>query len=592
MIPQSFINNLVERVDIADVVGGRVRLKKAGGNQIGLCPFHEEKTPSFHVYADGHYHCFGCGAHGTTLGFLMEMDGLTFPEAVESLAAFAGVDVPREQSERRATSREKTEPLYGVLTAADEKFRGWLRYHAEGPEAAAYLKERGVSGEIVREFGIGLAPSGWEALKSALGEFGQEKLIASGLATKNEQGRVYDRFRARIVFPIRDTRGRVVGFGGRTYPGSGAKGEGPREGDAKYLNSPETPVFRKGEEVYGLFEARRSRHRIDHLLVVEGYMDVVALAGHGIGEAVATLGTAVGEAHFKRLFRVVDRVICCFDGDAAGRGAAWKAVDAAFPTLNGKRELRFVFLPEGEDPDSLVRSRGAEHFRSLIEDAVPVGEYFWDHAKEGLDLKRVDHRAILCETALPHIALLPHGALRDLLLRDLAAHADTDPATLESRLATMPREQAQPAIDSAPPMPDTARPQTESKTEALLLHRLVRQPSLFGGLSAAQRESLIAARGLLGEVAEYVAEQPDADTAVLLGHFTGEPVHQRLATLAGRTLAFESADAMAAEFHDCLRRYLDAEDRRMRQLLIDQARRSESLEDLKRLRDARVTATL
>lgn len=588
MIPQSFINNLVERVDIADVVGGRVRLKKAGGNQIGLCPFHEEKTPSFHVYGDGHYHCFGCGAHGTTLGFLMEMDGLTFPEAVESLAAFAGVDVPREQSERRANSREKTEPLYGVLTAAEEKFRGWLRNHAEGPEAAAYLKNRGVSGEIVQQFGIGLAPSGWEALKSALGEFGQEKLIAAGLATKNEQGRVYDRFRGRIVFPIRDTRGRVVGFGGRTYPGSGAKGEGPREGDAKYLNSPETPVFRKGEEVYGLFEARRSRHRIDHLLVVEGYMDVVALAGHGIGEAVATLGTAVGEAHFKRLFRVVDRVICCFDGDAAGRGAAWKAVDAAFPTLNGKRELRFVFLPEGEDPDSLVRSRGAEHFRSLVEDAVPVGEYFWDHAKEGLDLKQVDHRAILCETALPHIALLPNGALRDLLLRDLAALADTEPATLASRLATMPHEHRQLAGDDAPSMPNAAGGQTEAKAHALL-HRLVRQPALFDSLSTEQREPLIAADGLLGEVARYVAEQPSADTAVLLGHFYGD---EQLTALASQPLTLESPDAMAAEFHDCLRRYLAAQRGREQHALAAEARRSGSLEDLRRLSEAKATATL
>lgn len=587
MIPQSFINTLVERVDIAEVVGGRVRLKKAGGNQIGLCPFHEEKTPSFHVYPDGHYHCFGCGAHGTTLGFLMEMDGLTFPEAVESLAAFAGVDVPREQSARRAPNREKTEPLYDVLTAADEKFRDWLRYHAEGPEAAAYLKNRGVSGEIVREFGIGLAPSGWEALKSALGEFGQEKLIAAGLATKNEQGRVYDRFRARIVFPIRDPRGRVVGFGGRTYPGSGAKGEGPREGDAKYLNSPETPVFRKGEEVYGLFEARRSRRRVDHLLVVEGYMDVVALAGHGIGEAVATLGTAVGEAHFKRLFRVVDRVICCFDGDAAGRGAAWKAVDAAFPTLTGKRELRFVFLPEGEDPDSLVRSRGAEHFRSLIEDAVPVGEYFWDHAKEGLDLKRVDHRAILCETALPHIALLPNGALRDLLLRDLAALAQTDSATLASRLSTMPREQA-PAIGSPSPLPDTAAAHPEPKAHALL-HRLVRQPALFDNLSTEQREPLIAADGLLGEVARYVAEQPSADTAVLLGHFYGD---EQLTALASQPLTLESPDAMAAEFHDCLRRYLAAQRGREQHALAAEARRSGSLEDLRRLSEAKATAAL
>ena len=589
MIPQSFINSLVERVDIVDVVGGRVRLKKAGGNQLGLCPFHDEKTPSFHVYPDGHYHCFGCGAHGTTLGFLMEMDGLSFPEAVEALAAFAGVEVPREQGAQRSSSRAKTAPLYDVLSAADEQFRGWLRRHAEGPAAAAYLKSRGVSGEIVEQFGIGLAPAGWESLKSALAKFGQEKLLATGLATKNDQGRVYDRFRARIVFPIRDTQGRVVGFGGRTYPGSGTQGEGPRENEPKYLNSPETPVFRKGQEVYGLFEARRPGRRIDHLVVVEGYMDVVALAGHGIGEAVATLGTAVGEAHFQRLFRHAARVICCFDGDAAGRGAAWKAVDAAFPSLEKERELRFVFLPEGEDPDSLVRSRGAAHFRSLLEDAVPVGEYFWNHAKEGLDLTRVDHRAILCELALPHIALLPVDAtLRDLLLGKLAELAQTDSAILANRLATMPREEAQPPADSAPPMPDEAAPHLGPKTQALL-HRLVREPSLFGRLSAAQREPLLGADGLLGEVARFVAEQPSADTGVLLGHFYGD---EQVAALAAQSLTLESPAAMAAEFDDCLRRYLDAERGRKQHALAAQAQRSGSLDDLRRLSEAKVAAAL
>ena len=579
MIPQSFINSLVERVDIADVVGGRVQLKKAGGNQMGLCPFHDEKTPSFHVYADGHYHCFGCGAHGTTLGFLMEMDGLTFPEAVEALAAFAGVEVPREQAARRA--RPQTDGLYEVLEAADERFRGWLSGHAEGTVARAYLTDRGIDSDTARQFGIGLAPSGWEALKSALAPFGEEKLVAAGLAVKNDRGRVYDRFRARIVFPIRDPRGRVIGFGGRVYDGSGAKGEGPGKNDPKYLNSPETPVFHKGEELYGLFEARRGARHLDHLVVVEGYMDVVALASQGVGGAVATLGTAVGEAHFKRLFRHVDRVICCFDGDAAGRSAAWKAVDAAFPALTAGRELRFVFLPEGEDPDSLVRRRGAAHLRGLIDDAVPVGEYFWDHAKKGLDLSRVDQRATLCDFALPHIALLPKGALRDLLLRDLAALANANTDDLAQRLRA--------PSENAPAPTAGVGAGGEAKTKALL-HRLVRQPSLFGGLTTDEREALLSADGLLGEVARFLTKQPRADTAVLLGWFVGEPSHAPLAAFAARPLLLESPAAVAAEFRDFLRRHVAAESDRERRALVAQTRRSDSLDDLRRLRDAKVAA--
>ena len=588
MIPQSFINGLVERVDIADVVGARVKLRKAGGNQMGLCPFHDEKTPSFHVYPDGHYHCFGCGAHGTTVGFLMEMDGLTFPEAVESLAAFAGVEVPREQAARRS-ERPPTEGIYEVLAAADEHFRGWLGGHAEGAAARAYLTSRGVDSDTARQFGVGLAPSGWQTLKAALAKFGEEKLVDAGLAVKNERGRVYDRFRARVVFPIRDTRGRVIGFGGRVYDGSGAKGEGPGENEPKYLNSPETPVFHKGEELYGLFEARRTARRLDHLLVVEGYMDVVALASQGVGGAVATLGTAVGEAHFKRLFRHVNRVICCFDGDDAGRNAAWKAVDAAFPALSAGRELRFVFLPEGEDPDTLVRSRGAAHFRGLIENAVPVGNYFWDHAKAGLDLGGVGHRATLCDFALPHIALLPNGALRDLLVRDLAALVDTDAADLERRLGAPPAD---------PPAPTFSTERDgESRAAEALLHRLVRHPSLFGGLSAAQREQLVAADGLLGEVARFLAEQPSADTAVLLGWSLGEPCHAPLAAFAARPLSAgadipaqsvrESPSAVAVEFSEWLRRHVEVESGRRRRALFDQVRRSDSLDVLRRLRDAK-----
>ena len=591
MIPQSFINGLVERVDIGDVVGKRVALKDVGGHQRGLCPFHDEKTPSFHVYPDGHYHCFGCGAHGTTLGFLMEMDGLSFPEAVEALAAFIGVEVPREGGPQR-TPRAETDPLYDALAAAAKRFGGWLSNHAEGPAATAYLTGRGIAAETVRRFGIGLAPSGWTPLKAALGEFGEKMLVDAGLVVKNEQGRTYDRFRARIVFPIRDARGRVIGFGGRTYDGSGAQGEGPRPGDPKYLNSPETPVFRKGEEVYGLFEARQAERQLDHLVVVEGYMDVVALAGQGIGEAVATLGTAVGAAHFKRLFRHVKRVVCCFDGDAAGRSAAWRAVDAAFPTLTAGRELRFVFLPEGEDPDSLVRRRGAAHFRALVKDAVPVGDYFLTHLQAGLDLARVDHRATLCDLALPHIARLPEdGALRALLLDGLAALSDSDSGSLARRLPAASRTDPQPAALHPPPPPDTAPPSAEPRRGAALLHRLVTHPHLLRGLPPAERERVAALGGLLGEVGRFLIAQPAADTAVLIGHFMAEPGYPRLAELAANppaALANTPADALAAEFAECVRHLFADEDRQRARALAGQARESGSLDDLRRLRDARL----
>ena len=576
MIPQSFINGLVERVDIAEVIGNRVRLKKAGGNQTGLCPFHDEKTPSFHVYPDGHYHCFGCGAHGTTLGFLMEMDGLTFVEAVETLASLVGVEVPREQSDR--APRPETTGLHEVLAEADKRFRGWLRRHAEGPAAVAYLKGRGLAGDVARDYGIGLAPSGWESLKTALAHFDEDKLVAAGLLVKNAEGRIYDRFRARIVFPIRDTRGRVIGFGGRIYDGSGAGGEGPREDEPKYLNSPESPVFRKSEELYGLFEARRAKRHPDSLVVVEGYMDVAGLAAHGYREAVATLGTAVGEAHFKRLFRHVDRLVCCFDGDAAGRAAAWKAVDAAFPTLSARRELRFVFLPEGEDPDTVARRQGAAHFRALVANAVPVGEYFLEYLQRGLDLARVDQRATLCDLALPHIARLPDGSLRSLLVRSLAERAETDAEVLERRLRV-------PAASQPPQRSGPA--QGARKLADNVLHRLVKRPSSFAKLPTAQREQLASAPDMLGEVAQFLAAQPDADTAVLLGRFLGEPAYDQLSELASRPLALEhSEDALRAEFADSVRRLLAASDERQRRALIEQARQSESLEDLRLLRDS------
>ena len=564
LIPQSFVNSLIERVDIVEVVSSRVQLKRAGANHTGLCPFHDEKTPSFHVYADGHYHCFGCGAHGTTIGFLMDVDALTFPEAVEALADMLGLEVPREGGDVR-----RVDPgIYDVLNAASTQFKAWLRNHDAAPAAVAYLKERGLSGEVARDFNVGFAPPGWDGLKTALSSFGEERLVAAGLLAKSDAGRTYDRFRQRIVFPIRDARGRVIGFGGRIF--------GPdTEGQPKYLNSPETDVFHKGQEVYGLFEARRAHNRLDTVIVVEGYMDVVALAQYGIHNAVATLGTAIGEAHFARLYKVVDRVVCCFDGDDAGREAAWKAVNAAFPTLSAGRRLDFVFLPEGEDPDTVVREQGADAFNALVADACSVGRYFLERLQAGLDLGTVDDRATLAELALPLVGQLPDGELRAVLLRELARLTHTDLAHLEHRTAGAGERVPRAAVTPT---------QTESKLATTLLRLLVRRPRALAGLDDSERQQLLdAAEGTLREVLGFLAEQPEADTTMLLGRFVGDPVHPQLAALcAGEDVL--PGEASDGDCRDCARRYMRE---RSRQLLLDAYRQVGTDDAMRRHLDAK-----
>ncbi len=564
LIPQSFVNSLIERVDIVEVVGSRVQLKKAGANHMGLCPFHDEKTPSFHVYPDGHYHCFGCGAHGTTIGFLMDVDALTFPEAVETLADMLGLEVPREGGDAR-----RVDPgIYDVLNAASTQFKAWLRNHDGAPAAVAYLKERGLSGEVARDFNVGFAPPGWDGLKTALSSFGEERLVAAGLLAKSDAGRTYDRFRQRIVFPIRDARGRVIGFGGRIF--------GPdTQGQPKYLNSPETDVFHKGQEVYGLFEARRAHNRLDTVIVVEGYMDVVALAQYGIHNAVATLGTAIGEAHFARLYKVVDRVVCCFDGDDAGREAAWKAVNAAFPTLSAGRRLDFVFLPEGEDPDTVVREQGADAFNALVADACSVGRYFLERLQAGLDLGTVDDRATLAELALPLVGQLPDGELRAVLLRELARLTHTDLAHLEHRTVGAGERGARAVVVPT---------QTESKLATTLLRLLVRRPRALAGLDDSERQQLLdAAEGTLREVLGFLVEQPEADTTMLLGRFVGDPVHPQLAALcAGEDVL--PGEASDSDCRDCARRYMRE---RNRQLLLDAYRQVGTDDAMRRHLDAK-----
>ncbi|AHG39184.1 DNA primase [Pseudomonas syringae CC1557] len=416
LIPQSFIDDLLNRTDIVDVVSSRVQLKKSGKNYSACCPFHKEKTPSFSVSPDKQfYYCFGCGAGGNALGFIMDHDNLDFPQAVEDLAKAAGMEVPREQGVKGQKPRQPTDsPLYPLLNAAAEFYRQALKSHPARKAAVDYLKGRGLSGEIARDFGLGFAPPGWDNLYKHLSSdaLQQKVMIDAGLLIENaETGKRYDRFRDRVMFPIRDSRGRIIAFGGRVLG----------DDKPKYLNSPETPVFHKGQELYGLFEARKFNRNLDEIIVVEGYMDVIALAQQGLRNAVATLGTATSEEHLKRLFRVVPNVLFCFDGDQAGRNAAWRALEAALSSLQDGRRARFLFLPEGEDPDTLVRSEGTDAFKARInQHAQPLADYFFEQLTKESDPRSLEGKAHMATLAAPLIDKVPGANLRTLMRQRLS----------------------------------------------------------------------------------------------------------------------------------------------------------------------------
>ena len=368
-IPQAFIDDLISRVDIVEVIDQYVPLKKGGRDFKACCPFHNEKTPSFTVsQAKQFYHCFGCQAHGTAIGFLIDYAHMDFVEAVEALAQRVGVEIPREASAEH--SRDRLAPQYELMEAANRHFRGALRRHPQAQPAVDYLKGRGLSGEIAAEFQLGFAPPGWENIIDALGRGAEAKqqLVEVGLAIERPDGSLYDRFRNRIIFPIIDRRGRTVGYGGRVLG----------DDTPKYLNSPETALFHKGRELYGLYHARAAGRAPVQILVVEGYMDVVALAQHGVRNAVATLGTAVTTEHLELLFRVCPDIVYCFDGDEAGRRAAWRGLETTLPLMREGRQALFMFLPDGEDPDSLVRSEGKETFLARAASATSLGTYLFE----------------------------------------------------------------------------------------------------------------------------------------------------------------------------------------------------------------------
>ncbi|MDC8770785.1 DNA primase [Roseateles albus] len=420
MIPPGFIQDLLSRVDIVEVVGRHVELKKAGINHKGLCPFHGEKSPSFIVSPTRQtYHCFGCGVHGNAVGFLMEHSGLGFVEAVQDLAQQTGMQVPEderssEERERAAQQKQRQATLTEVLLRASDHYRAQLK---KTPRAIDYLKKRGLTGQIAAQFALGYAPEGWRSLASAFPSYDDPLLTESGMViTQGDEGeeqKRYDRFRDRIMFPIRNVQGETIGFGGRVLD----------KGEPKYLNSPETPVFSKGRELYGLYEGRQGLRQRGYALVVEGYMDVVALAQHGFNNAVATLGTACTAEHVLKLFRFTESVIFSFDGDAAGRRAAGRALEAALPHATDVRSVKFLFLPTEHDPDSYVRDLGADAFENCISEAIPLSRQLMEVAGEGCDLSSAEGRARMLATARPLWQTLPQGLLKRQLLGDLARRA-------------------------------------------------------------------------------------------------------------------------------------------------------------------------
>jgi len=430
-IPQQFIDDLVNRADIVDVVDSRVALKKRGKEYIACCPFHSEKSPSFTVSQNKQfYHCFGCGAHGTALSFVMEYERLDFVDAIEALAAEYHMEVPREQGDFESKQEDK-KPIYDVLEKAATSYARELK---TSQRAIEYLKQRGLSGEVAKTFQMGYVPDSWDFVLAQHGTNDETKsaCLKAGLSIEKNPQKHYDRFRDRIMFPIRDRRGRVIGFGGRILD----------KGEPKYLNSPETPVFHKGEELYGLYEARQSVKDLQRIIIVEGYMDVVALAQHGIPYAVATLGTATSREQISKLFRIVPELIFCYDGDAAGKKAAWRALENSLGVLRDGVQARFLFLPDGEDPDTLVRQEGQQAFEQRLEHATPLSDFMLNHLAEPLDLTSPDGKARLSEQAKPLIGKIADGVFKDLLFGQLSEMIGLSSAALQQHMPQAPQQEA------------------------------------------------------------------------------------------------------------------------------------------------------
>jgi DNA primase len=610
LIPQAFIDDLLSRVDIVDIVDKRVKLRKTGKNYSGLCPFHQEKSPSFSVEPDKQfYYCFGCGAGGNAVGFVMNFESIDFPQAVETLAGEYGLEVPREASTQADKKRQSENVmLLELLERASKYYQYQLRVHADKQEAVDYLKSRGLSGSIAKEFGLGYAPAGWDGLLTSLGTSDENKrlLQIAGLVIEKENKKqqdneaesgekevphYYDRFRQRIIFPIRDNRGRVIAFGGRVLG----------DDKPKYLNSPETPVFHKGRELYGLYEARKADNKLERIIIVEGYMDVIALSQAGIHNAVATLGTASNANHLNRLFKIVSNVVFCFDGDDAGRTAAWRALQAAIPLMDDGRQISFLFLPDGEDPDSLVREVGKETFIEEMNAAMPLADFLFEKLSQGLDLDNIAEKAKLGQLARPLISQFPAGIYGQLMLDRLSELIGVDRDKLDALARDAEKEKAQKPLQPAsqpsmtPPMPDHVRDweaqgsnrppsargravlQTYKKPWSLkAIELILARPDIATKIET-DLSPLQSADGenskMLLDLIELVRKNPNMETYAMLGYFYGSPVGNQLTQLM-RNEKITPFEGMQEEFLQIIDR-----------ILSDIQRKTEIEQTLQSLRD-------
>lgn len=541
-IPQHFIDQLLERTDIVSLIDERVSLKKTGREYSACCPFHDENTPSFTVSPSKQfYHCFGCGAHGTAISFLMEYDRLEFRDAVDVLAQTLGLEIP-EEAQGSPDAGPPRDPLFDVMALADRHYQSALR---RDQATIDYLKQRGVTGEMAKRYGLGFAADSWDALTSRIRD--KAAATTAGLLIARDNGGHFDRFRHRLMFPIRDTRGRTIAFGGRTLG----------DDKAKYLNSPETPLFHKSDQMYGLFEARQAMRELPRLLVVEGYMDVIALAQHGFPNAVATLGTATTPSHLTTLFRHTEEVVFCFDGDAAGVRAARKAMEYSLPVMRGTRRVRFLFLPDGEDPDSLVRQAdGQTAMQQAIDDALPASTVLLGSLTDGLDLATPDGRAQLVERARQPINALPPEAFRAELIGEISRLARLPADDLRQMFAATPSTRAATADNRKNDKPQESADREGRVTPITRgLTLLMADPTLATRVpdTSTLHDSRVAGASILAEAIDFFANNPNVSVAQWLEHYRQHRYFQRLQTLAAHQPPGD-AEQRAEEFDDVIRR--------------------------------------
>ena len=548
MIPRQFIDDLLARADIVELIDSRVPLKKAGKNYQACCPFHTEKSPSFSVSQDKQfYHCFGCGEHGNAISFLMEFDRLEFPDAVEELASHYNMEVPREQNNQSPAQQLKQQQAYQqkqddyeLLNSISRFYQQQLKVATDKDTAINYLKGRGLSGEIVKRFGIGYISDTWDGIMTPFAKSRPitQQLVDLGMAIQGDKNKPYDRFRGRIMFPIRDKRGRAIGFGGRVLG----------DGTPKYLNSPETRIYHKGQELYGLYEAKQANKQLSRLVVVEGYMDVVALAQHGVDYAVASLGTATTPEQLQTLFRTVKEVICCYDGDRAGRDAAWRAMDNALPLIQDGYSLKFVFLPDGEDPDSLIREQGQQAFENILDNAMPLSEFLLSNLSEQTNLNTNEGTSKLVELFQPYLNKLPESFLKQSIISSIAnKFARGSEKRLEELRRHHSKEQSQPK-----------QKQTKITPIRLAIALLLEHPHIVKAIPDASILQQLEMPGmqLLNQLVQLSNANENINSAQLIEYFRGTPEGAQLTKLMCLQHYVEAENAEST-FLDILESFLN-----------------------------------